>query len=53
MNNEIKGISCAVKNCVHHDAANRCTADHIKVGSCDATSAGDTKCETFESNCCK
>lgn len=33
MNNEIKGISCVVKNCVHHDSSDCCTADHIEVGN--------------------
>jgi hypothetical protein len=50
MNNEIKGISCEVKNCVHHDMSNMCTAGHIKVGNQSAKTTAETKCETFE--CC-
>lgn len=48
--NEIKGISCEVKNCIHHDQSDCCTAGHIKVGNKGATSTTETKCETFE--CC-
>ena len=48
MDNEIKGISCDVKNCKYHDKANCCNAGHIKVGNSNATSVTDTKCETFE-----
>lgn len=50
MNKEIDGITCAVKNCIHHDKQNGCTAKHISVGSFDAKSKVETKCETFE--CC-
>ena len=50
MDKEIKGISCEVKNCIHHDKANNCTAGHINVGTTSATSANETNCETFE--CC-
>lgn len=49
--NEIKGISCEVKNCIHHDQSDCCTAGHIKVGNKGATSTTETKCETFE--CCE
>lgn len=52
MNNEIKGISCEVKNCVHHDSSNCCTAGHIKVGSTNAKSTMETKCETFKCDSC-
>lgn len=47
---EIKGISCEVKNCVHHNQDNSCTAGHITVGSSMATTTMETKCETFQ--CC-
>lgn len=50
MNNEIKGISCEVKNCKYHDKSNNCHAGHIVVSSMSATSIDDTACETFE--CC-
>lgn len=50
MIDEIFGITCAVKNCVHHDTNDGCTANHIKVGSFDAKSTSETKCETFECN---
>lgn len=57
MDNEIKGISCEVKNCKYHDSADNCNAGHIKVGNQSATSKADTKCETFEccdnSDCCR
>lgn len=45
---ENKGISCDAKNCMYHDASNHCTAEHIKVGCCNATISSDTKCETFK-----
>ncbi|MGN0528222.1 MAG: DUF1540 domain-containing protein [Eubacterium sp.] len=51
MNNEIKGISCEVKNCVYHDMSNACTAGHITVGNKSATKTAETACETFE--CCE
>ena len=50
MKHEIKGINCEVKNCVHHDMSNCCTADSIKVGCTTAKSTNETNCETFE--CC-
>ncbi len=50
MNNEIKGISCEVKNCVYHDMSDACTAGHIKVGTPSAKSNKETNCQTFE--CC-
>lgn len=50
LDKEIKGISCDVKNCKYHDKANNCMAGHINVGNSSATSATDTKCETFECN---
>lgn len=55
MEKEIKGISCEVKNCIHHDMLNNCTAGEIKVGCQDATNASETKCQTFQcnDNCCK
>lgn len=56
MDNEIKGISCEVKNCVFHDESGNCNAGHIRVGNQSATSSTETKCETFECNdnchCC-
>ncbi|MGN0459148.1 MAG: DUF1540 domain-containing protein [Eubacterium sp.] len=54
MENEIKGISCEVKNCVYHDMSNACTAGHIKVGSQQAKTTNETNCETFKcsSDCC-
>lgn len=56
MDKEIKGISCDVKNCIHHDMSNNCLAGHIKVGNQTAKNVSETKCETFEccdDNCCK
>ncbi|MDE6124606.1 MAG: DUF1540 domain-containing protein [Eubacterium sp.] len=48
---EIRGISCEVKNCVYHDKSDCCTAGHITVGNSSATKTSETKCETFE--CCE
>lgn len=48
MKDEIKGISCEVKNCVYHDMSNACTAGHIKVGTSNAKSTQETNCETFQ-----
>lgn len=56
MENKINGISCEVKNCIHHDIANNCTAGHITVGSQSAKTNSETTCETFkccDSNECK
>lgn len=50
MKDEIKGISCDAKNCIHHDVTNTCMAGHIKVGTSNAKSETETKCETFECN---
>lgn len=50
MKDEIKGISCDAKNCIHHDVTNTCMAGHIKVGTSSAKSEIETKCETFECN---
>lgn len=44
----IKGISCDVRNCVHHDGDSYCTADKIAVGPSYATSCTDTVCATFK-----
>ncbi len=48
--NEIKGISCEVKNCKYHDKSDNCMAGHIHVGCQTATNTRETACETFE--CC-
>jgi len=50
MEQEIKGITCEVKNCVYHDKAGCCNAGHIRVGNPSATQVSDTICETFECN---
>ena len=44
----IEGISCNVKNCVHHDGENYCTLDKINVGPSYATSSIDTVCASFK-----
>lgn len=44
----IKGVSCDVKNCVHHDGESRCTAKEISVGPSYATTSHDTVCATFK-----
>ena len=44
----IKGVVCDVKNCVHHDSHNCCTADAINVGPTYAQSGSETVCATFK-----
>ncbi len=44
----IKGIVCDVKNCIHHDTANCCTAEQIAVGPSYAASSNETVCATFQ-----
>ena len=39
---EIKGISCEVKNCKYHDGSDCCTAGHIQVGTQNAKTSTDT-----------
>ena len=46
----IKGINCAVKNCVYHDGESYCTAEHINVAHANATSSSETACATFKSD---
>ena len=45
---EIKGIKCDVKNCVHHNGNSHCVAGEIEVGPNYAVSCADTICATFE-----
>lgn len=47
---EIKDISCEVKNCKYHDMPNNCNAGRIQVGSQSASSIKETACETFENS---
>ncbi|MCL2212707.1 MAG: DUF1540 domain-containing protein [Oscillospiraceae bacterium] len=42
-----KGIVCDVRNCIHHDGQNHCTAEQISIGPSYATSCTDTVCATF------
>lgn len=44
----IKGVCCDVKNCVHHDGSDCCTAGEITVGPSYATTSHDTVCATFQ-----
>ena len=44
----IKGIVCDVRNCVHHDCNNCCTAEQIAVGPSYALSSSETVCATFK-----
>ena len=44
----LKGISCDVKNCIHHDGEHACTAKEITVGPSYASTSGDTACATFK-----
>ena len=44
----IKGITCDVRNCVHHDGDNYCTAAKISIGPSYATSCTDTVCASFK-----
>ncbi len=43
----IKGISCSVVSCVHHDGVSYCTAKEIAVGPASATNCSQTVCATF------
>lgn len=43
----IKGIVCNVKNCVHHERGDCCTADQIAVGPANAECSAETVCVTF------
>ncbi len=44
----IKGITCDVRNCVHHGCDNCCTAGQISVGPSYAISSSETVCATFK-----
>lgn len=44
----IKRISCAVKNCEHHDGNCACMAENITVGPSTACCCKDTVCATFK-----
>ena len=44
----IKGIRCAVKNCMYHDCETYCMAGEIAVGPSNATTSADTICATFK-----
>ena len=44
----IKGISCDVKNCVHHGGESYCTAECIAIGPSHASTSADTICATFK-----
>lgn len=44
----IKGVCCDVKNCVHHDTADCCTAERITIGPSYASTGSDTACATFK-----
>ncbi len=45
---EIKGITCDVRNCVHHDCNNGCTAGNVSIGPSYALSSSETVCATFQ-----
>lgn len=45
---EIKGIVCDVRNCIHHDGRNCCTAGEISVGPSYAMTSNETVCATFK-----
>ena len=47
----IKGISCSVKDCIHHDITNCCTAQSISVGPSNASCCSETVCATFKKKC--
>ncbi len=44
----IKGVTCDVSNCVHHDSQNCCTAGEINVGPHYAQTGSETVCATFK-----
>jgi hypothetical protein len=47
----IKGISCCVKDCIHHDIDDYCTAKSINIGPHNASCCSDTVCATFKKRC--
>ncbi len=47
----IKGISCCVKDCIHHDVDDYCTAKSISVGPYNASCCSETVCATFKKKC--
>lgn len=44
----IKGVTCAVTSCEHHDGKCYCTAGKIAVGPAGACCCSDTVCATFK-----
>ena len=44
----IRGVSCDVRNCVHHDANDCFTAGEITVGPSYASTSNDTASATFQ-----
>ncbi len=47
----IKGITCSVKDCIHHDIEDCCTAKSISVGPSNASCCSETVCATFKKRC--
>ena len=45
-------IACNVKNCVHHTTEDTCSAGKIRIGHGEASSSGETCCDTFEKETC-
>ncbi|MBO4453137.1 MAG: DUF1540 domain-containing protein [Clostridia bacterium] len=43
----LRGISCSVTNCAHHDGISYCTAEGISVGPSTATNCTQTVCASF------
>lgn len=40
-------VNCEVKNCIHNNKENNCTASTISVGPTHANTKTDTICATF------
>ena len=41
-------VNCNVKRCTHHTKNNTCMAREIRVSNSNASTCGETCCETFQ-----
>ena len=49
----IKGIDCDVKSCAYHDGEDKCHAESVCIGPCDAKCSASTACATYKpGECC-
>ena len=44
----IKGIVCGVKSCAYHDGEDKCHAESVCIGPCDAKCSASTACATYK-----